>query len=398
MSFTVQTSLDTKVPNVIELLGPPSATVVHQISGTLRLQVQKAIQLKQLAVTFVGEAFASNSSTMRAVRNDPITLQRIETQAIKTTTLYQPGDYTIPFQISIPGNISTTDCSQLKTVSLIWGYELITVAVPSSLLGRRKTIRQPITFKRLLVPQSDLSDTRYSAKRPNEIECSMFVPKFMSATDTKISARVFMHPLTPASRVKSVVAMAIQQEKISIKSNNIAESDTVRIGGIIDDSEPTISSDTAKTFSNTVTLTNPDQEEFSAAWGREFPIELDLDILPNELVATETLDWVKITHGVRFTIEFADSTVRNLVVMAPIQVGNVLDEPWSLQAEPDGSKPPGYGDEESVLLDSNTSRVSRNELHRALYPERVPLVPDLAGDLPPMYDYEDEKPAPYSRC
>ena len=55
MSFTVQTSLDTKVPNVIELLGPPSATVVHQISGSLRLQVQKALQLKQLSVTFVGE-------------------------------------------------------------------------------------------------------------------------------------------------------------------------------------------------------------------------------------------------------------------------------------------------------------------------------------------------------
>jgi len=55
MSYTVQTTLDTKVPNVIELLGPPSATVIHQISGTLRLQVQKAIQLKQLSITFVGE-------------------------------------------------------------------------------------------------------------------------------------------------------------------------------------------------------------------------------------------------------------------------------------------------------------------------------------------------------
>ncbi|KAK5828813.1 hypothetical protein F5H01DRAFT_10240 [Linnemannia elongata] len=399
MSFTVQTSLDTKVPNVIELLGPPSATVVHQISGSLRLQVQKAIQLKQLSVTFVGEAFASTAVTTRTIKSEPITLHRIEVQAIKTATLYQPGDYTIPFQISIPGNISTTDCSLIKTFSLIWGYELVTVAAPSSLLGRRKVLRQPITFKRLLVPQSDLSDARYSAKRPNEIECSMFVPKFISTTDTKISARVFMHPLISASRVKSVVAMAIQQEKIQIKNNNISENVSFSIAGIIDDKDPIISSDTAKTFSNTVTLTNPDQDEFSAAWGREHPVELDLDILPNELVATETLDWVKITHGVRFTIEFADSTVRNLVVMAPIQVGNVLDEPWSLQAEPDGSKPPGYGDEESVLLDSNTSRVSRNELHRALYPERVPLVPDLVDDLPPMYDYEDEKqPIPYSQC
>ncbi|KAG0371850.1 hypothetical protein BGX24_001094 [Mortierella sp. AD032] len=372
MSFTVQSSLDTKVPNIIELLGPPSATVVHQISGTLRLQVQKAVQLKQLSVTLVGEVFGSHPTAVRSIKNDPVTLHRIEFQAIATTTLYQPGDYTIPFQISIPGNISTTDCSLLKTSCLVWGYELITVAVPSGILGRRKTARQPISFKRLLVQQSDLSDARYSAKRPNEIECSM---------------------------VKNIVAMGIQQEKIQIE-NKVKENDPVSVGdmGNMDDYDPVISSDTAKTFSNTVTLSNPDQEEFSAAWGREYPVELDLDILPNELAATESLDWIKITHGVRFTIEFADSTLRNLVVMAPIQVGNILDEPWSLQAEPDGSKPPGYGDEESVLLDSNTSRVSRQEIHRALYPERVPLVHDPANDLPPMYDYEDEKPMPYSQC
>ncbi|KAK3842995.1 MAG: hypothetical protein J3R72DRAFT_124324 [Linnemannia gamsii] len=399
MSFTVQSSLDTKVPNIIELLGPPSATVVHQISGTLRLQVQKAVQLKQLSVTFVGEVFGSHPTAVRSIKSDPITLHRIEFQAIATTTLYQPGDYTIPFQISIPGNISTTDCSLLKTSCLVWGYELITVAVPSGILGRRKTARQPISFKRLLVQQSDLSDARYSAKRPNEIECSMFVPRFLSTTDTKISARIFIHPLNSASRVKNIVAMGIQQEKIQI-DNKVKENVPVSVGdmGILDDNDPVISSDTAKTFSNTVTLSNPDQEEFSAAWGREYPVELDLDILPNELAATESLDWIKITHGVRFTIEFADSTLRNLVVMAPIQVGNILDEPWSLQAEPDGSKPPGYGDEESVLLDSNTSRVSRQEIHRALYPERVPLVHDLANDLPPMYDYEDEKPMPYSQC
>ncbi|KAF9125503.1 hypothetical protein BGW39_007349 [Mortierella sp. 14UC] len=397
MSFTVQTSLDTKVPNVIELLGPPSPTVVHQISGTLRLQVQKAVQLKQLSVTFVGEAFPSYSTAAKSIKSDPITLHRIEFQAIAALTPYQPGDYIIPFQISIPGNISTTDCSLLKTHGLIWGYELITVAAPTGLLGRRKIVRQPIAFKRLIVPQSDLSDARYSAKRPNEIECSMFVPKFLSTSDTKISARVFMHPLTAASRVKNIVAMGIQQEKIHIECS-VKDHVSVSLSGVMDDKDPVIMLDTAKTISKTVTLSNPDQEEFSAAWGREHPVELDLDILPNELVATESLDWVKITHGVRFTIEFADSTVRNLVVMAPIQIGNVLDEPWSLQAEPDGSKPPGYGDEESVLLDSNTSRVSRQELHQALYPERVPLVPNLADDLPPMYDYTDEKPMPYSQC
>ncbi|KAF9927524.1 hypothetical protein FBU30_003116 [Linnemannia zychae] len=396
MSFTVETSLDTKTPNVIELLGPPSASVIHQISGTLRLHVQKAVQLKQLSVTFLGEAFASYPNTIRSAKSDPITLHRIEIPAIKTPTQYQPGDYNIPFQLSLPGNISTIDCSKLKTESLVWGYELITVAAPAALLSRRKIYKQPITFKRLLVPQSDISDSRFSAKRPNEIDCSMAIPKFITLTDTKLSARIFLHPLNATSRVKNIVVMGIQQEKIHIERTvkTMSTSET----GFVDDNDPSVISDTAKSFSNTLILTNPNQEEFSTAWGRESPIELELDIDPNSMVPSESLGWIKITHGIRFMIEFADSSIRNLVVIAPIQVIDVLDEPWSLQADPDGTKPPGYGDEESILLDSNTGRLTRHELYRALYPERTPLVPDHTDDLPPMYDYGDDKPIPYSQC
>lgn len=54
-AFTFETVLDTKNPFSLELLGAPSATVRHQLTGTLHLHVQKPIQFKQISVAFVGE-------------------------------------------------------------------------------------------------------------------------------------------------------------------------------------------------------------------------------------------------------------------------------------------------------------------------------------------------------
>lgn len=166
--------------------------------------------------------------------------------------------------------------------------------------------------------------------------------------------------------------------------------------------DPLVKTDNARVISQTTTVRNPDQQDFTTTWGREHPIDLELDLISDEIIPSESLEWVKVGHGVRFTVVFADPAVRNLVVMAPFQLGNVLEELWSLQgaAAPDGVTPPDYGvdDDHSTLLDSNTSRmVTRQELHREQYPEREPIiVPDLGDDLPPVYDHEEEGPVPYS--
>lgn len=52
-SFILETTLDTKTPHVIELLGPASKNVQHQVAGTLNMVVLKPVQLKQLSVTFL---------------------------------------------------------------------------------------------------------------------------------------------------------------------------------------------------------------------------------------------------------------------------------------------------------------------------------------------------------
>ncbi|KAI1314643.1 hypothetical protein EDD11_001895 [Mortierella claussenii] len=362
MSFTIETILDTKEPYTIEFLGPPSATVQHDISGTLHLHVQKAVQLKQLSVAFVGE-----------------------------------------------GDLASTFCAQLKSESISWTYNVVTSAVPSGLFVRRKVIYQPFKLKRVHVLPSDSANVRYGAKRPGSFECAMYAPKIVCSGQRKIQLSVFLHSFSQTHRVCKITVHAVQKEKITFDPTSITRFtrrvrssvplSSTEVQHVAEESNPHINTDTAKSISQTIVVLNPDQEEFTTEWGREAAVEIEMEIDTKEIIPSEKLRWVKIDHGIRFTIVFADPTIRPLVVMLPFQVVNILEELWSLQSTPDGLTPPDYGagDHFSTLLDSNTTRLNdRQQLYREIYPEREPIVPDLANDLPPVYGDDEEQPMPYS--
>jgi len=53
-SYSIETILETREPNVIELFGDAPG-VVHKVSGLLLLHVTKTIHLKELSVVFLCE-------------------------------------------------------------------------------------------------------------------------------------------------------------------------------------------------------------------------------------------------------------------------------------------------------------------------------------------------------
>lgn len=153
---------------------------------------------------------------------------------------------------------------------------------------------------------------------------------------------------------------------------------------------PLAKSDNARAISKNLTIANPDQVEFSISWGQEQGINMELELDSDQILPSESLDWLQVSHRVRLSVVFADSKVRNLVVLAPFQIGHVVEESWSMQPAPEGITPPDYcvNDDQSTLLDSNTTRMSRQQLRLERYPEREHIVPDLAGAMPPVYEYE----------
>ncbi|KAG0312578.1 hypothetical protein BG000_006195, partial [Podila horticola] len=308
-------------------------------------------------------------------------------------------------------NLATTDSSKLKAGTFFWGYDLITCAVPVGLFARRKVSRQTVKVKRVTVQPSETADVRFGAKRAGEFECSLYAPKVVNTTQNTIHASIYLHPFSQKHRVKGIQAIVIQTEKVEFDSKVIENSignlrgfmpnpkDVDSINTKSMERAPLAKSNDAKPISKTVTVPNPDYESFTTAWGRECPVELEIELIPGELLPSEELPWISVAHGIRFTINFADPAVKPLNVMAPFTAANILDELWSLQDSHDGITPPDYGEEvdHSTLLDSNTSRVSRATIHHEVYPEREPVVPDLADDLPPNYDNEEECPVPYEK-
>ncbi|KAG0329226.1 hypothetical protein BG004_002374 [Podila humilis] len=409
-SFTFETVLDTKDPLAIQLLGAPSASVKHQVSGTLHLHVHKAVQLKQLSVSFVGEAYLTYN-TVVTVKSDSVELCRASHSLVDTPTSYIPGEYSFAFSLSIPGDLATTDSSKLKTNTFLWAYDLITCAIPVGLFARRKVVRQTVQVKRVSVQPSETAEVRFGAKRAGEFECSLYGPRMVDVLQTSLRASIYLHPFSQKHSVKNVQAIVIQTEKIAFDSKTI-ENSMSNIRGFMPNHEDIdslslasserrsmVQSNDAKSICKTITIDNPDQETFTTSWGREFPIEFDIDLQPGMLLPSEELPWLTVAHGIRFTINFADPSIRSLNVMAPFTAANILDELWSLQDAHDGITPPDYGtqDDNATLLDSNTSRASRATIHRETYPEREPIVPDLADDLPPVYEHEEDCPVPYEK-
>ncbi|KAF9112131.1 hypothetical protein BGX27_003944 [Mortierella sp. AM989] len=395
--FSLEATLDTREPFVIDFLGPPSG-VTHSITGTLTLHVQKPVQLKQISAIFIGQGYISHGASKLAIKSELMTMDKVEHVVLDSSTLYNPGEYTFPFQLSLPGDLATTDSYKLSRNTLYWDYYLVSSGTPSSLISRRKETKQRLQIRRVHVEPS-------------------------SSSETKVYPSMYLHPYSDAYRVKEIQAQAIQKECISLLSGshspdkrgkrfeNSTEDTQMDQGSVRGQlnipNEATINkSSNTRRVSNIFVVTNPDTEECSTSWGRETRIGFEIDLLSPNILPTEILSWVKISHGVQFTIIFKDENIKPFVVKAPFTVIDILKDPWThildrstSAGEADRVELPGYGEmmEQSALLDSNTHRVEHADLYRELYPERGELVvPDVLNDSPPEYEREVEPPEPYS--
>ncbi|KAI8595333.1 hypothetical protein EDD21DRAFT_45279, partial [Dissophora ornata] len=229
-SFTVESILDTNEPGVIEMLGSAPG-VSHNVSGTLHLHVQKTVQLKQLSVSFDGEALVRYDSFAVSTQSDPIHLYKTQFHAIDSPTTYPPGDYSFPFQLSIPSDLAATESTKLSSHLLLWGYDLVTNAIPatsgnrvSSLFQKRKVAHQALTLRKVMVEPSMGEPFRYGAKRDGEFETSIWVPKIVSINQCRIPLSVLLRSLGgEAYRVKEVNVVALQMEKILFDSKEAYE-------------------------------------------------------------------------------------------------------------------------------------------------------------------------------
>lgn len=169
-------------------------------------------------------AYLTYNTTVVSVKSDAVNICRSEHHVVDAPTTYQPGEYSFPFTLTIPGDLATTDSSKLKAGTLSWGYDLITCAIPVGLFARRKVARQAIKVRRVSVQPSETADVRFGAKRAGEFECSLYAPKVVNTAQNAVHASIYLHPFSPKHRVKNVKAIVIQTEKVRFDSKVIENS------------------------------------------------------------------------------------------------------------------------------------------------------------------------------
>lgn len=436
-SYTIETVLETREPGVIELFGNAPG-VVHKVSGVVHLHVDKTIHLKELSVVFLCEAVVGYRSTVVSTSSDPMTIYRNQFDAIPASssspTEYTPGDYTFPFQLGIPSDLSTTDSTKLVSQEFIWMYHLTTTAVPAnltkgstitSLFQKRKTIQMPLVLRKCVVEQSGRNTVRCNARRDGGSERAggfmavIFVPQVVNVKQTIVPVTVQMKGTGGGKRwkVKEIQAQMIQTEKVvhnspeayhsmeglrrmipigiqddpmapkkykkpvshsspqasntssllhsmlgdrsqqlhhnsqpqlQHQSSNAAAATAPAAPTTTNTANPNsnvsasvgsmINTTHTKTISNLVSIKDPNQysESVHSSPGQDYSQTFELDLTAGEKVVntsgnlcevltSEVLPWVTISHAVRFRVLFEDAGgEKPLVVKAPVQVSYVV--------------------------------------------------------------------------
>ncbi|KAK3807400.1 MAG: hypothetical protein J3R72DRAFT_499474 [Linnemannia gamsii] len=376
-SYTIETVLETREPGVIELFGNAPG-VVHRVSGVLHLHVEKTIHLKELSVVFLCEAVVGYNSTVISTSSDPMTIYKNQFDALHSTSLtsptsntpteFLPGEYTFPFQIGIPSDLSTTDATRLISREFIWMYHLTTTAVPasvtkgttfSSLFQKRKTIHMPLVLRKsvmnvtqtivpVMVQLKAIGGKGNGGKGKfwvKEIEAQAMQTEkiihnspeaFQSLEGLRRIIPTAIHTDPEASQKAIKKAAAAAAAAASNASSTTTSSSSSGTPTHHKTPQSMINTTHTKLISNLVTISNPNQYlpgSYSSPDQYSQTFELDLtageekgnggrDVLPSE-----TLPWVQISHAVRFKVVFEgekrEGGQKPLIVKAPLKVAFV---------------------------------------------------------------------------
>ncbi|KAF9351212.1 hypothetical protein BGX26_010737 [Mortierella sp. AD094] len=224
----------------------------------------------------------------------------------------------------------------------IWGYELITLGEPSkpSKTCPRQLLRQPLVLKRVHLPPTPATAV-FRIARPNVLECAIKLPKMVSIKDSKVKLSINLHPRGEKfTGVRKIALEGFQTEESNFQYGNLIPGlrrfwtmqptvlfpeDMTRPGIVITD-PPHCMGKSQRIFTKHTTISNPNKKAAIATWGCDSPIEYELEINLKHLIPTETVEWLKITHGIRLTFSFIDSTINPMMFTAPIAFGNIVQD------------------------------------------------------------------------
>ncbi|KAG0016068.1 hypothetical protein BGZ81_011411 [Podila clonocystis] len=331
MGYTFEVELDTAQPFIVDLEVEEYNTQV--LSGNIILHLEKPESFKIATVAVTGHVGVMlNIGTPDAgVVHERLVNTTSDLVAANDTNGnglidFDAGTQYLPFRIDIPrsGDLPPTLLNKLDTPYIDWKYEIQVTLRRGSLFSTTKVFKHDLTLRRLHTPSPSTKTLTSSTDVHGRYRSKLTADGVISLGQDMLQASVELKARHKEYMIKEIDCAIVQTEDINFKTKRGHPSvDNAHVPGA------PCKINASRLVSNFKKVRN---EENSLDFGRKKPIEMDLRIDNFQLIPTEhMLDWLQISHVLRYTIHFMDVQLEPIVTELPLFVGH---EDLSSAAEP----------------------------------------------------------------
>ncbi|KAG0346690.1 hypothetical protein BG004_001084 [Podila humilis] len=363
MGYTYDIELDTDQPFIVELDMADYNT--QTLSGAIALKLDRPEQFKLASISIHGHigAMLNIDTPDQGLAREDLVETTVDLIAANDTEgrgiiKLESGDQYIPFRIDLPrsGELPPTLINKLDTPFIDWKYEIHAKLRRDYFFSSTRVVKHDLILRRPIPSSGDESMTT-SVDQPGRYRSKLTYPGRVVLGQDRLTAKAELKARSKSYMIKELECSVIQNEEIDYRTKRGHPIANAGVPGA------SCKIDSSRLVSSMVIMPNTESD---LDFGRYTPVEFDIRLDNDQLIPTEYgLDWLKISHVLRYTIHFMDVSLAPLIFEMPLFVGNeVVSKDQAARMKPqmssarlvDSLKVGGSDDS-----DSNDSRASTPE-------------------------------------
>ncbi|KAF9916931.1 hypothetical protein BX616_002416 [Lobosporangium transversale] len=312
MGFTFDIILNTEQPFIVEL---DTKSQLQTLTGDIVLQLDSPEKFKVAKVDIHGHiGVALNIDTKPVIVHERLVgstfdlIAANDTEGHGTIRVPESGTQYLPFRIDLPHPdvLPPTLINKLDTHYIDWKYEIHATLQRDSIFSSTRIVKHDLILRRPIPTTVGASEDQSSTPLltastdlPKQFRCKVTIPSRISLNQEKLRATVDMKARHKSFMIKEIDIAVVQTEDINYT--------TKRGHPNVENAQEPGASCTVKGSRLVSSIKKVENEDFDLDFGRKKPLELDIRLDNFQLIPSEhSLDWLNISHIVRFTVYFMD--------------------------------------------------------------------------------------------
>ncbi|KAG0215813.1 hypothetical protein BGX28_008124 [Mortierella sp. GBA30] len=325
MGFAFDIELDTKQPFIVDLELEDYHT--QTLTGAIILQLEQPEKFKVATVTIHGHVgVALNVDTSKpTIVHEPLIQSTVDliaandTEGHGTIKFDNAGTQYLPFRVDIPrsGDLPPTLINKLDTHYIDWKYEIHATLQRDFIFSSTRVVKHDLILRRAITPTGENAAVTMTASTdmPKQFRSKLTAPSRIVLGQDQLTASIEMKARHKSYMIKEIDCAIVQTEDINYFTRRGHPSvDNAHVPGV------PCTVNASRLVSAIKKIPNDDND---IDFGRRKPIEMKVRLDNFQLIPTERgLDWLEISHTLRFTVHFMDVNLPPVITELPLFVGH----------------------------------------------------------------------------